>query len=253
MPSDPLSVIYYEIVPSPVLAHFVQSFWYYENKGLEERSYAILPDGCFDLLFFGPEKRLLTGIWEKRIDRTIAAGTVIRAIRFKPPAAEYLSIGPIAQLLNKNSQAPNHTLVDWIPYPKDDFKNWVHQSERQLQGLLKDKASFDPRKINTFAILFDRNGDIPVRELSERVFWSSRQMNRYFRKMFGLTVKSYSNILRFYAAFRGLKENKALFPSYYYDRSHFNKEVKKYSKGTPGELRKNENDRFLQISTRSPE
>ncbi|MGK4569042.1 hypothetical protein [Flavobacterium sp. 3HN19-14] len=39
-----------------------------------------------------------------------------------------------------------------------------------------------------------------VTALSERVGWSSRQMNRYFSQQFGLSLKSYCNILRFRAS-----------------------------------------------------
>jgi len=36
--------------------------------------------------------------------------------------------------------------------------------------------------------------------------------------------------------------------SNYYDRSHFNKEIIRYTNHTPKNPSKNENDRFLQIS-----
>jgi transcriptional regulator GlxA family with amidase domain len=39
-----------------------------------------------------------------------------------------------------------------------------------------------------------------VYELSEKAGWSSRQINRYFTKQLGLSLKAYSTILRFRAS-----------------------------------------------------
>ena len=83
---------------------------------------------------------------------------------------------------------------------------------------------------------------------ADKVFWSSRQMNRYFNKMFGLSLKSYCNILRCSAAYKDIKKGDLLSNQNYYDRSHFNKEIKKHTNHTPKNLLENENDRFLQIS-----
>jgi AraC-like DNA-binding protein len=82
----------------------------------------------------------------------------------------------------------------------------------------------------------------------DKLFWSGRQINRYFNKMFGLSLKSYCNILRFSASFKDLKRGDLMSNQNYYDRSHFNKEIKKYSNNTPKSLSNNQNDRFLQIS-----
>jgi AraC-like DNA-binding protein len=88
-----------------------------------------------------------------------------------------------------------------------------------------------------------------VKELSENVYWSSRQINRYFNDKFGISLKKFCTILRFKASFQHIKEGK-LFPEQNFaDQAHFIREVKKLTGFTPKELCKNQNDRFVQFST----
>jgi AraC-like DNA-binding protein len=89
---------------------------------------------------------------------------------------------------------------------------------------------------------------LSVKELSEKVFWSSRQINRYFQQTFGISLKAYCNIFRFKSSLNHIKKGK-LFPELNYaDQNHFIREVKKMSGVTPKELSKNQNDRFILLS-----
>lgn len=86
-----------------------------------------------------------------------------------------------------------------------------------------------------------------VQELSEKVFWTSRQINRYFNLTFGLSLKDYLNILRCNQTYKDISNNKLSIQSKYFGQSHFIKEIRKYTGVTPTELKKNKNDRFLQL------
>ena len=108
--------------------------------------------------------------------------------------------------------------------------------------------NLDHRKLNLFRLLSKTKGNESVSFFSEKLFWSSRQINRYFNKMFGLSLKSYCNILRCSASFKDIKKGDLFSNQNYYDRSHFNKEIKKYTNHNPKKLSNNKNDRFLQIS-----
>ena len=92
------------------------------------------------------------------------------------------------------------------------------------------------------------NGEIGVRALSEKVFWSSRQINRYFTQQLGLSLKAYCSILRFRASLQHIAQGK-LFPQLNFaDQAHFIKQIKKFSGVVPKELSKNKNDRFVLLS-----
>jgi AraC-like DNA-binding protein len=89
-----------------------------------------------------------------------------------------------------------------------------------------------------FELIYAENGSMPVKELSEKVFWSSRQINRYFNEQFGLSLKAYCNILRFRASFEHIKEGK-LFPQQNFaDQSHFIKAFKEFAGYSPREFQK---------------
>lgn len=80
------------------------------------------------------------------------------------------------------------------------------------------------------------------------MFWSSRQINRYFNQQFGISLKTYCNILRFGSSFKPISEG-ILFPEQNFtDQNHFIKEIKKYSGVTPKELSRNKDNRFMDIA-----
>jgi AraC-like DNA-binding protein len=110
-------------------------------------------------------------------------------------------------------------------------------------------VNIDERKRKLFNLIYAAQGSITIKELSESVHWSSRQINRYFNQWFGLSLKAYCNILRYRASFKQISEGK-LFPEQNFtDQAHFIKAVKRYSGVTPKELAKNADDRFIQFST----
>lgn len=47
-----------------------------------------------------------------------------------------------------------------------------------------------------------------AKELSENVFYSTRQINAYFNQQFGLSLKRYCNIIRFQASLSHSKDRK---------------------------------------------
>lgn len=65
---------------------------------------------------------------------------------------------------------------------------------------------------------------MPIKELSEKVFWSSRQINPYSNQTFGISLKAYCFIYRFKSSLQYLK-NGQLYPNLNFaDQSHFIKE-----------------------------
>ncbi len=87
------------------------------------------------------------------------------------------------------------------------------------------------KKHKLFELIYTSKGEMSVNELSGKVNWSSRQINRYFTKQLGLSLKAYSTILRFRASLEHIAQGR-LFPELNYtDQNHFIKEVKKIFRG----------------------
>ena len=127
----------------------------------------------------------------------------------------------------------------------NDFGEFCKKISKKIYSILPDKI--DERKRQLFQLIFASNGEIPIKELSEKLLWSQRQINRYFNQQYGLSLKAYCKILRFQASLAHIKNGK-LYPHLNFtDQSHFIKEVKQLSGVSPKELHKNKNDRFLQF------
>ncbi len=238
---------YEEINPKKSLLNYISLFWQIENPTSDARQYTVLPDGLFDLIIIIADYKIqnitLYGICTQEIDVIIPANATVIGIALKPVMAEFIFKKSIANILNSQKELD---LTFWNIYQMDfnNFEGFV----QQFSNAFPNEIKIDNRKIDVFTLLFDSLGSITVEEISKKVFWGSRQINRYFTDKFGLSLKTYANILRCSAAYTDIRKGK-LSPSVsYYDQSHFIKEVKKYTGSNPKELHQNENDRFLQFS-----
>ena len=245
-------IFYEEIDTDKSLTDFVKRFWKFSNPTADTQHYTILPDGYFDLIITVKANKLdsitLFGLWTKEIEVVVSADTIIIGICFKPLAAEYILQQNIADILNNFKKlSKDFWNINNIQF--DNFKIWTKEITNEMLQNLKKVKAFDNRKQNLFNLLFQSNGSLTVDDLSKQTFWSSRQINRYFKNKFELTLKTYSNILRCASAYTDIREGD-LFPKQdFYDQAHFIKEIKKHTGSNPKELHKNKNDRFLQFST----
>lgn len=240
---------YREVKPNGLLSNFIQCFWEYDNAETETE-HTILPDGYFDLIAEFKNNTFvalnLTGVWTQPVNVILPKSTKIFAIRFKLLAAEYLFQQEIKSILNTTKPLPfNYWNIN--KYQSNEFENFVSGITNNLNNSMKHLKEIDNRKLKLFDIIY-ANKPITVKEVSQSVFWSSRQINRYFNTKFGFPLKEFLNIIRFKSSYKHLS-NGELFPdNAYFDQAHFIKESRKYSGTTPKELYKNKNDRFLQLS-----
>ncbi|MFA6277616.1 MAG: AraC family transcriptional regulator [Pedobacter sp.] len=236
--------------PSPPLSDFVESFWMLENPSDEAHETVGLPDGRFDIIFsYSPKEPynvMQMGLGTEPGQHSIPPKIVMFAVSFKLLAIEYLLDMKAASILNTAHPLPN----DFWGIAKDDLKNFEDFCEKVSTKMISlIKPNVDHRKKKLFDLIYSSSGSILVKELSDNVFWSSRQINRYFNEHFGISLKAYCNILRFKTSLHHIKEGK-LFPELNFtDQTHFIKEVKKFSGVVPKELFKNQNDRFILLSS----
>lgn len=233
------------------ISNFIKSFWEFESPK-EECRYEILPDGCFDLIFEIRNRRIsavsLTGVWTEQIQISIPKNTKLIGIRFKLISAEYIFKQSLRELKNTETKLPT-TFWSSENLSVQDFGEFTDSITEKLQLGLQNLKEIDHRKFELFRILYERKGGITVKELSESIFWSSRQINRYFNNRFGFSLKTFCNILKCHSSLNHIAKGK-LFPERdYYDQSHFIKQIKQITGATPNTLYVNKNDRFLQLTT----
>ncbi|MFT3982145.1 MAG: AraC family transcriptional regulator [Ferruginibacter sp.] len=234
--------------PSKDLSPFVESFWMLENDSDNSPEVIVLPDGRMDLFFSRSAAEPFHVTWMgigTLPDKTIVQPrSVMFAISCKLPAAEYIFRNSIR--INEARPMPADF---WGFNDRDlaDFAAFCEKASASMRLLLPAQA--DNRKLELFELIYASNGSLTVKELSEKVYWSSRQINRYFTQQFGISLKAYCSILRFRASFSHISEGKLFPQENFADQSHFIKEVKKLSGVVPGDLSKNKDGRFIQFST----
>ena len=242
--------LYYKAIKSDKpLAGFIHSFWLLKNESDKDLAGIVIPDGRFELFFSKtatePFQIMLTGLETKPKPNPPSPNSLVYAISFNHLAAEYVFHCPIADLLDSEKILPN----DFWGFTIDDLSDFAlfcEKATQKIQSLLS--MEIDERKLKLFELIYAANGAITVKELSEKVFWSNRQINRYFNQRFGISLKAYCNIIRFHASFAHIKVGKLYPQQDYADQSHFIRQVKKLSGVLPKDLNKNENDRFVQFS-----
>ncbi len=241
---------YYKFIkPNKSLSDFVESVGMFHNQSGEAKEVVVMPDGRIDLFFSQsasePYYVALIGLETEPEQRSIPPQTLAFVISFKPLAVEYILHTSIADLLNTAKDFPN----DFWTFNTDDLKDFeafYKKASQKITALLPEEI--DERKRKLFELIYSSNGEMSVKELSEKVFWSSRQINRYFNQQLGLSLKAYCTILRFRASLEHIAQGK-LFPELNFtDQTHFIKEIKKFSGVVPKELLKNKNDRFVLLS-----
>lgn len=235
--------------PGKPLSDFVEYFWCLHNPSGADVETIGLPDGLVDLLLYQsatePFRIVQLGGLTRYEQAKIPAGSVLFCISFKLPAVEYLFGESIAGIINSGRFLPDGF---WGFSENDllDFDLFVKKATQTILSLLPKEM--DERKRRLFELIYSTKGAITVKELSEKAFWSSRQMNRYFNEQFGMPVKAYCNILRFRASLEHIAKGKLFPEENFFDQNHFIKEVKKFSGVVPKELSQNKNDRFILLS-----
>src|SRR5690606_1942994 len=163
--------------------------------------------GRFDIIFSLTDHAIfsatLKGLDTEPEQQTIPANTILFAISFKLLAVEYLIDEKVNLLLNEGLLLP----TDFWEITKEDFTDFtVFCDKISLKLFSRIKPNIDNRKQRLFDLIYTSNGTLAVKEMAEKVFWSSRQINRYFNQTFGISLKTYCNIFRFKSSLTHIKK-----------------------------------------------
>ncbi len=237
------------IKPHESLIDFVESFWLLHNPSDSDKEIVVLPDGRIEMVLSQsatePFHITRSGIETLPEQAVLRAKSLMFAVSFKLLATEYIFQNTISDFLNSAEILPAD-FWDFNAADLEDFDLFCKKASLKISSLLPKDA--DSRKRKLFDLIYASKGDISVKELAANVYWSSRQINRYFNQQYGISLKAYCNILRFRASLEHLAKGKLFPESHFTDQSHFIKEIKKFSGVVPKELLKNKNDRFIQFS-----
>ena len=245
-------MIYKEFQPDKLLTDFVKNYWWFDNSTTQKLDFTILPDGCFDLIIsfdnYQQVEISLTGLWTKQVEVSIEPNRQLFGIRFKLLAVDYILEQSISAFCDSEQIMEN----DFWQLDKTSFMDFESVTEKLnniMLSILGSQKGIDSRKQKLFNLLYQTNGEQTVEQYSHQVFWTNRQINRYFKDRFGIPLKSYCKILKCFASFKHIKKGQLYPEQNYFDQSHFIIDLKKHTGNNPTELFENKNDRFLQLTT----
>ncbi|MGS2281270.1 helix-turn-helix domain-containing protein [Clostridioides difficile] len=115
------------------------------------------------------------------------------------------------------------------------------------------KIEYSYEFILAIQLIIQNSGNISSQEISKKVFYSSRHLNRLFNQYLGLSMKSFSRLVRINKSIKLLNNNKTSLMSIcnelgFYDIPHFIKDFKIVCGITPQKYQANMSDFYSEIA-----
>ena len=242
---------YQELRPSEVLKPFVHSFWMHDNHTSVPEQLTIFPDSYFKIVFVVRHQKVLsyflTGLWTFERQFTIPPKATVFGCRLKILAPEFILNKEIASILQDIKQLD----LNYLNANKFDFSDFSSLVKQWETELLKIKVSKDipGNKLRLSQLLYKMNGDISTTEVSNQIYWTNRQINRYLNKYIGVSLKKYLNIQKCYQAYLHIREGRFFPESGFFDQPHFIREIKKHTGETPKTVARKTKRPFYTIKT----
>jgi len=253
---------YQEHEPHSSLQDYVKCFWILEKEYTpEDPNEEVTPDACIELIFnFGapyvlhaegmPDREMptafLIGLQKKPLLFRSSGTVEIVATRFYAwgtlpfLAIQYQTTGNVAITLSHEW----HDLTNMLS-PKiraNDFEGAVASVQDFLIGKLLS-ARFDLKQIQIAAqILYREKGQFRVADLAEYCNLSTRQLQRQFQNVVGVSPKTLARTIRFEEIRKRLMFDPdtsltdLAYEFGYTDQAHFIRDFKEFADKTPGEF-----------------
>lgn len=253
---------YVYVLPCKQLRNLISNFTItFPNKNTISDDYTIMPHGSVTLVLFQYKSQFYDFLFGS-ITKPVKVGDfankcdVMFIIEFQPMGICPFIKGNQKELANKI-----------IPLSLIDDR-----LDKELQNIIISATSADELLLEFDKKLVERirfhyplelelaiekiiktKGNMTSSEISNDVFYSSRQLNRLFNSNLGLSVKSFSRLVRVNNSLRLLNENKMTTASIsemlgYYDVSHFFKDFKDVCGVTPHEYKDKMSSFYTEIA-----
>ena len=241
--------MYEEIKPSEGLINLIDSFWTFSNNDVSE-DFKILPDTCTDLILdLNQKEGFISGVMSNYQLHGLEAESDLIGIRFKSENFGSLSKIPLNETKNLRvelsqvfavyhqnifSQLNELTAIQDRVNFLEDFIKMAFKKSYQRQDKMVLSIAQNIRSLN---------GIVNVKGLAKSNHISLRQLERRFKNYIGLTIKEFSNIVRFNNAKKAittLTEASLLeiaFDMGFFDHSHMNYEFNRISGENPSHFR----------------
>ncbi|TQX30961.1 helix-turn-helix domain-containing protein [Clostridioides difficile] len=250
------------LLPCIQLRNWISNFTIsFPNQTIISDNYTIIPHGSVTLVFFYDATGLHSLLFGPTTKPKTVGGIanrcdVILIIEFQP--AGFFPIIGIQQSELIDKVVPFsiiNTLLDLeikkIFNESLSIDKLILKLEELLISNIKIEYSYE--FILAIQLIIQKSGNISSQEISKKVFYSSRHLSRLFNQYLGLSMKSFSRLVRINKSIKLLNNNKTSLMSIcnelgFYDIPHFIKDFKIVCGITPQKYRANMSDFYSEIA-----
>jgi AraC-like DNA-binding protein len=251
---------YIEVPPPPSLAHFVACLWEMRIRAVAEKRVRILPNACVDIVVYASETSRgegTAGIVAPPHRSYVVGSTlrsfIVRSVGWRHIVGASLLPAGVQPLLGVPARLIGESIAlldDIIGSSAADMEEHIlsRTDDRAIQrmgdALVGLRASRDVHPVVARAVHSVRTGGGQKRmdALANETNISTRQLERAFLEHVGLSPKTYSRLVRFDGAVRGIGARGALSWSQfaldhgYSDQAHLINEFKEFAGVTPAQF-----------------
>jgi AraC-like DNA-binding protein len=213
---------YREAAPSAAVSHLVFSFWEFTTAAahFDAIEHEIFPDGCISLFYHRNEKfnlrRLaLNGLNLESVTVPVFPTDTFWAMRISPAScANVLRENPAIFRHEKLPEAEkfphlSEGLLEKLNFC-ESFDEAIKVFESRLQSLNFGSEAADEKILEALQIIEETGGEIKIAGLAEQLNLSTRQLERRFKSVSGLSPKQFARARRLRATAVALVENGAV-------------------------------------------
>lgn len=243
-----------EITPCEILQPYVENYWRavfnpFSNQIL---SFKVIPRGVVELVLHfsdfhcdleirdkwqqSPDYTLI-GLWTETYEVRFRKKVDVLGIRFKPDGFYALFGIPVAEFNHHSSDMEDvlgQTFREYTEQLREaaSTQAQVELTDTFLLKMLQQNNQTAPYLHSAAELIRAQKGEITVDELSRKVFISSRQLEREFKNVMGMTPKMYMRIARLHQAQQLLRQQRFTnlaqlsYHCGYSDQSHFIRDFK---------------------------
>lgn len=175
---------YKEIKPVDELKNYIHSFWMHKNLTDKAEKLTIFPDSYFKIIMIVRNNKItayfMTGLWTEEKIFTIPPKAKLYGCRLKILAPEFLLKNKIASIINEYHQL-DLKYLNVNTFDLSGFKSIVNQWQQEFLKL-KPSKTIQGNKSRLSQLLDKMKGDISATEVSNQIYWTNRQINRYLNK-----------------------------------------------------------------------
>ncbi|WP_394869986.1 helix-turn-helix domain-containing protein [Clostridioides difficile] len=250
------------LLPCIQLRNWISNFTIsFPNQTIISDNYTIIPHGSVTLVFFYDATGLHSLLFGPTTKPKTVGGIanrcdVILIIEFQP--AGFFPIIGIQQSELIDKVVPFSIINTSLDLEIKKIFNESLSIDKlilKLEELLISniKIEYLYEFILAIQLIIQNSGNISSQEISKKVFYSSRHLNRLFNQYLGLSMKSFSRLVRINKSIKLLNNNKTSLMSIcnelgFYDIPHFIKDFKIVCGITPQKYRANMSDFYSEIA-----